>query len=115
MEPRLKKCFTPKNLCDKYQNTGNLCNFIVKFLLLVENQNNVFRLVVCVFYQFEISRLCFLEWLVFKNRPTFYKNINTWYNDSNLKKKQKKNKKQKQTICYHFGGAIMGIIKMHFQ
>ena len=115
MEPRLKKCFTPKNLCDKYQNTGNLWNFIVKFLLLVENQNNAFRLVVCVFYQFEISRLCFLEWLVFKNRPTFYKNINTWYNDSIFFLKKAKNKKQKQTICYDFDGAIMGIMKIHFQ
>ena len=24
-------------------------------------------------------------------------------------------KKQKQTICYDFGGAIMGIMKIHFQ
>ena len=30
-------------------------------------------------------------------------------------KKNKKNKKQKQTICYDFGGAIMGIMKIHFQ
>ena len=29
--------------------------------------------------------------------------------------KKAKNKKQKQTICYDFDGAIMGILKIHFQ